>query len=717
MAIIRTVTAFPDPNIPDKEKKEKYHRDFINAITHASINNTYEKQGNVMQKSYDYFTNTYIGEESSFLQTTENGTVLPAKWLPFNSILPKIKTLVGEAASRGFEVQVRTVNKHAKSKKLDLRHEKLAEMYIKEDLQMLEDQTGLPSTPQGPQFESEAELDYWLENGYKDTSEKVIEAALKELRERLDWDLSRMYLFRDLFVAGRIFVKTYLREGRPHARVIDPRYMVFDSNSRDDFLKNSTYFGEIRYVPLAELVQEYNLTSAEIDQIKNSVDSASNWFSAGSNTINGTRYSFVTPESNNLKVMVLEAEWLDFQEVKRRKFEDKHGNVHYKTVPKKYKGKDVVSRKIKCWRKGTLLGGMILRDWGKVENTPRSVDNIDDLQSNYTCLLPDFVNFSNVSMSQLIENIQEYKNVLLYQLQLAFNRSGSKGVTIDVSALPDKWSLDDVISQMKTTGVLPFNGSRFGGMQNMPFREFDLSVAGSVEQIMGAIQMLDGEMERITSVNSARQGFVEGASQAVGVTENALVQSSLVTAGDFKKVDKFEEKVFTKLANLCKITYLNKEIFADLVGDIAIDYFDENLDINLQDFGAYIKISSAALSNKNELKQLVMTALQSGAITFSDALSVLDEDDPEMMKIVLDRSLKEREMQQQEMQMQQMQIQEQARQQGAMQLEDMKQKNNALEEEMKGLRQSKIEDQRHQNRMQLDNRKADTDLRNKLLTK
>ena len=59
-------------------------------------------------------------------------------------------------------------------------------------------------------FETEAELDYWLKNGYKDTSEKVLEAALKELRSRIDWDIKRQILYRDLFVAGRVFVKTEL---------------------------------------------------------------------------------------------------------------------------------------------------------------------------------------------------------------------------------------------------------------------------------------------------------------------------------------------------------------------------------------------------------------------------------------------------------------------------------------------------------------------------
>src|SRR5690606_23854152 len=113
----------------------------------------------------------------------------------------------------------------------------------------------------------------------------------------------------------------------------------------------------------------------------------------------------------------------------------------------------------------------------------------------------------------------------------------------------------------------------------------------------------------------------QGASQAVGVTRSALLQSSLITAPLFNLFDEFSTRVWNYQAKLVKIAFPeNPERFAPIIGDVAIDFLTNDVHLDLNDYGVYVTVTPALLDDLNSFQQIVMSALQAGAVDFKSAL-------------------------------------------------------------------------------------------------
>lgn len=698
---------YPDINLPDSKKDEQWHKDFIKGVINDAIDGRYEFSYRTMQESFDFYDGTQTTEEVNFLQESDNGDTLPAIWINYNKIRVKVDTLIGELNSKGFAIRARAINKDAVAEKLKVRNDKLGKMNIKEDLVSLEMTSGLPTAPVENLPDTEDELDDYMKMEYKGKSELVMEAALRFLVKKYRWEVVRLEVWRDILITGRCFVKTEIVEGLPTYRRIDPRYMVFDVNAKDDFLTDGTYFGEIRYLPLSDARQIYNLTKKEVEEIKQAgsqeVDNFLNSFNQHSTqTKSETNLDFVSGAGSNLKVLVFHAEWLDNKRMKRKKSVDRFGNTHYKKVKENYKGKDVVQKDIKIWRKGTLIGGTVMRDWGVRENMVRSVDDIYDTRSSYSALCHNFVNNRTVSKVDLMKGLQKFKNIALYNMQLAMNRAGSKGFMYDISQIPDGWDIEEVLYYLKTSGIGVYNSKKDGiHSPGQAFSEFDMTLSQSIGQYITFSRMIDEEMNEISGINAERMGRTP-ASQAVGVTQSAIMSSQMSTEPMFAAFNSFSENVMNDVAGLVKISYgEDKDIFAPIIGDAGVDFINNDVDLHLQDYGVFIDVTPPMLNEVQKFDQMLTAAIQTQSITMSDALDFIRESTNDIDYAIrkLKRMIAKREKEQREAQMAQQQAVEQTKSQAQQQLMQQQYQMRAAEEQMKGQRLAQSSEQGHQNRM------------------
>jgi hypothetical protein len=289
-------------------------------------------------------------------------------------------------------------------------------------------------------------------------------------------------------------------------------------------------------------------------------------------------------------------------------------------------------------------------------------------------------------------------------------RAGSAGFVYDVSQCPDDWDVDTVIKYLKTVGIAFINSKQSGTpSQFNQFQAFDLSLSSSVTNYLELSRWIDEEMDSVFGVNEARQGVVQGASQAVGVTRSALLQSSLTTAPYFKLFDQFGSKVWNHQAKLVKIAWANKERFAPIIGDTGIDFLTEDVDLDLDDYGVFVSQTPKLLDDLNNLQQIIMAALQAGQLSFPQALSLLKEKDVMSGIRKFEKIAAEQEKAAQEQQLQQMQMEQRMKMQGeqqlaqwnAMQSQQASQKAMELQQ-MKSQENFTLEQQRHGNQMQSD---------------
>lgn len=636
----KTTFSFPSLNVPESQKDADWHHQFVLAITNESLNNAYDLSYRALNEAYNFYQGLQSGDEFEFLQTSDTGETLPAQWINYNKIKNKIDVLLGELQQRGYDIQVKALNKDAAVSRLEKKEQMRVDMRLSEIRKELEEEYGLPLGDMTEMPETDEELDEYFDRNYKETSEIVMESALKYIAKKNNWDYERIALFRDMLIAGRCFVKCEIKGGIPVARRVDPRFMIFDTNATDDFLSDSSFFGEVRYMTAGEAAEKYGLSKEQIEHaakqyLNPAMSNLHNDYTTGvgtaskPNLLDSTTLRFFRRERDELRVMVLSAVWKDFKKIKHKISVDKYGNEHYKRVRDTVTDKDnVEENNIAIWRQGTLIGGRFLTEWGEVPNQTRDIDDLKDTQCPYKALIPNWINGHGVSKVHQLMGLQKLKDITMYNVQLAMARAGSKGFIYDVAQIPEEWEIEEVIKYLKTVGIAFIDSKKDRIPANFnQFSQIDMTLSSSVSQYLEISLMIDREMDEISGVNDARQGFMQGASQAVGVTQSSLFQSAMATTTLFNLFSHMSANVLTHQAGLVKIAWAGKERFAPIIGDTGIDFLEQEVDLELNDYGVFIESVPPAIDDVNMFHQMVTAALQSGKIEFSDAMMLLMEKD------------------------------------------------------------------------------------------
>jgi len=638
------MAGLPNQNIPEKRKNESFHREMVEALISRSINSTYASEYSLIDELYKYYDRASDPEDFAYMMDAGDGTTLPAQWQPINKIRQKVRVLLGELDQRGYDFRVDAINKDAKVRKLEAKEEARVAMRINPVLEQIDKKYGFSSPNNEYVPEDEEELDEYFDKNYKEEAELILYFALKFLDKRNSWKSIRRELFRDMLIAGRCFVKNEIVNGIPKAVRLDPRYVIFDKYSEGDHLKDSTYWGCVRYMGLAEAASRYNMSA---DELKTSYANYKEFLRVADAKSGGHQRNFnfggfdsldhkctnlrwFQEDAKGLRVLVIEAYWKDYQNYKHKIETDSYGGEHIKKIgPDSQDREGVVSKKIEIWRQGTLVGGQHLKEWGVMPNMPRNNESLAETEAPIVGVIPDFVNGTGVSVVEQLKGLQNLKDVLTYNIQLSIARAGAKGFVYDVAQCPPDWDVHTVIKYLKTVGVAFINSKENGTPSTFnQFQSIDLTLSESVGRYIELSRWVDSEMDAVSGINEARQGVVQGSSQAVGVTQSALLQSSLATAPLFNLFDEFQTRVWNYQARLVKIAFPKApERFAPIIGDTGVDFLTNDIDLELNDYAVFVDVTPALLDDLNRFQGIIMAAMQSGSLTFQEAMILLMEKD------------------------------------------------------------------------------------------
>lgn len=673
--------SFPSLFVPQEDKDtEIYHKQFVQAITNRSILSGYTDRYAMMNECVNFYQGLQSGDEYEFLQTAEDGEVMPAKWADYNKIAVKIDLLLGQLLRQNYRIDVRAYNKEAQSRRLDKRTEMLIDMRFRPVAEMLEEMNGIPlQGDEGPKPNSTKEIDVYMNKSYKDVSEIVLREMLKWLRKYDSWDYERFACFRDLLIMGACFTRHEIVDGLPHLKRVDPRAMIFDSHSVDDFLTDSTIWGEIVYMPLKDVTSKYNITEVELKSAYNAYQAfLTNQQTFASTNMDANDFGFIDrssrmrifkQEAGELRVLVVKGYWQDFRTVSHKVSEDKFNGIHVKKLKDGANGDNVKQNLVQVWRTGTLIGGRFMREWGEMENQIRDSDaaTMAKAEPPYCAYVANYYNGAIISKVHRMKPLQNLKNIAMYNLQVQMARAKGKAFVYDVAQLPKGWDIHTAMKYLSVAGIAFIDSSVEGGTNFNQFQQIDLSLSQAVEQYISISALMDREMDGMTGINEARQGMMLGSSQTVGVTNSALTQSDLATALYFEMFSKFFTHSINKQAKLGKIAWAGKERFSPIIGDTGINFLKEDVDLDLNDYNVFVEEEPLALSDKQLFYNLVMQAMQSQQITFPAALRLFRERDVDEgmqdLELEYERNLQNQmEQQQQQQSMQQAQVVQQQQQ-------------------------------------------------------
>ena len=704
--------SFPRTDIPKRKKDEEYHKQFNIAISNQGIDSNYDVNYEAMTESVAFFDGSQSSEAFRFLQEAEDGEVLPATWQNYNRVRVRLETVFGEFMAKGYKINASSINKDAKARKLTARQQSLVDLSLKPTRAALEDASGLSLEPQRPQFDSEQEVDDYYKYTFKERNEVVMERSLRWLAKKHKWLYNRFATYRDLRIMGRCFYETAISDGLPYAKRIDPRFVIVDPTSTDDFFSDAGYWMVVKYMTLADAASHYGLTEAEITEVygrwQEFKGARSSNIGLGFSGLDNTSMDYFRKEGNDLRVLVQKAYWLDQEVITHRETVDKNGGEHIKEVSDEATSGNLRRNTIAQWRQSTLIGGEILKDWGIVPNSVRDNEALADTSCPIKGLAPHYLNGRSVSLVQQMKELQNFKNMTLYNLQLEMSTSGRKGFMYDVSQTPEGMTAEQVLKYVKKSGVAYFDSRRDGlPATHNQFSTIDQTLSSAVEQYIRISQMIDAEMDAITGVNYARQGQSTGANQGLGVTQTALMQSAMSTRTVDDLFMMLNEQVLNDLAGLIKLSIADNEKYNAIIGDADVEFMEDTMDLELDDFGVFMEEVPPILDDLQSFRGLVETALSSGQITFVDASRLLIEKDIEIGIERLERAINKRQeeaMQQQQMEMQQQQMATQQAQaqaeQAQTQLKQMEQQGKVQLEQIKG--DYKIQDRNLDGRQNID---------------
>jgi hypothetical protein len=677
MSSVAIQSTFPNMWVPDSQKDEDYHRQAVLAILGQTVSNGYiPNLYTAMDKSMNFYNGDYdLSKKFDFLQKDYNGRSLPALWINFNKIRNKVNLMEGEVAIQKLEVSCKTLNRDAVSRKMKKKAQIMAEKIMSMVMPQI-DPTGEIIEPKEPAFVpySEEELELYMKSSYKEPLERVMDAILRYEIERDRYVQTRLAVWRDILIVGRGIAKHELKHSKPHIRRVDPRYVIVDPYVFDDSFSTAAFIGEWRYAPITEVCDTYGLTMDELSRIRSDQGS---WMWSGYSQ-NGT--NFLLPYimiNNQLMCLVFYAEWRDIRQVKAKVTVDQYGGEHVKILAKGDKGKvsdkekeaggRIETRNIETIRKATLLGSNLVREWGEANNIVRdSVDNPVRAEYSYTIVAPQYVNFRSVSKVEEMAALQEFKDLIMYSVQQEMSTAGRKGFVYDLRYKPDNLQLQDVMYYLKTAGIA-FTSSGQEGVPpaGNPFPTIDTGISNSINLYLNLAGYIDMEIDKISGINDARQGFQKDNS-LVGVSQMAVMQSSLITQPLNKSLELFENELLQKYANYIKTTFsFLKDQYEPIVSEIGVDLMEIDEEVPLQDYGIFVRVNSDdIMNNRQRFESIVMAAVQANSVSLADAMVLLyNPDTKEAVKKFLaltDRKAAQgQQMQEQQMMMQQQTMQQQ----------------------------------------------------------
>jgi len=692
------------PPLSTQRKDREYHLAWGKALAKYSLTNTYALKYRVKQEAVKYFNQGSTGDMANFIQKAQDGTDLPAMYVSISNLKSKIENLVGELESRGWELRVRALSKEAVSRKHEAKETLRVQRRLQDAAQFAEQRSGLPlQDPNIPQ--TDLSLDEWADLKYKDKLEIIYEMGLKDLAKRNNVDRLRNATFKDVWIQNACFVRNEIVRGIPRPVRVEPLCFVWDPNSTDDELSDSTYFLEAYYMGLAEAAERYNLSNEELEKAQNNYNIYTNMnaglYQAGNGAnffdcIDNSTLGWFRNIDNVPRVMVLRATWRDFKVRKyKSEIKEKYGTEHLQElkdedkVPKKA---NLMTSKMECWRGITMIGGEIVREWGELPNQPRDLDTLEKTLPPYTCWVPNYMGGQSVSKVEQVVALDLLKDMAMYNLQLAMNRAGSKGFVFDMALMPEGWNLDKVASFLKTAGIVAVNTKEYqmmqGGMNVL--KEIDLSISQGIREYIEIMSFLDQQENIILGSSAERQGVVQAPSQAVGVTDAAIFQSTMTTKPYFAGFERFWSRVMTQQAKLMRIAMADREVFAPIIGSAGVDFLRDNIDIDLESVGVVVESLPPLLQDRSKFENFIVMMVQAQQLEATDALDILLDPDirqalRKLQRKVTVRKMLEAQMQQAEQerdaQLQQKLSQDQAAMQqqniqGQMGLQQLKNKGN-----------------------------------------
>ena len=706
---------FPSQAVSDLEKiSYEYGLKVGKAIQKEWFDTSYNHNKYLSARSEFHRRRLYARGEQSIQKYKDelsiNGDLsyLNLDWKPV-PIIPKfVDIVVNGIAERTYDIKAYAQDPYGVSKRTEYMESVLRDMQTKDLADFAQKNLGVDITEnQGKDLpETEEELALHMQLTYKQAVEIAEEQALNMLLEGNNYELIKKRFFYDLTVLGIGAVKTNFNTSEgAKVEYVDPANLVY-SYSESPYFEDLYYVGEVKEVPVNELVKEFpHLNQEEIEDIvkESNINHGryNRTYSASRreqdiNKIQVLYFNYKTymNEVYKVKTMSTGGEKAIEKDDSFNPPEDKQGNY------------ERLLRSVEVLYDGALiLGTDKLIKWQMCKNMIRPKSDYTKVKMNYSIVAPRMYNGSIESLVSRITGFADMIQLTHLKLQQVMSRMIPDGIYLDADGLAEidlgngtNYNPQEALNMFFQTGSVigrSMNELGEGNPARVPIQEIASGSGGNKMQALITNYNYYLQMIRdVTGLNEARDGSTPDRQALVGVQKLAAANSNTATrhilqAGLYLTAET-AEKLSLRISDIIEYSP-TKNAFIQSLGAHNVATLSEMSDLHLYDFGILIDLSPDE-EEKQMLENNIQVALANKLIDLEDAIDIRTIQNVKLANQVLKVRRKKKAQRDQLMQQQNIQAQASANAQAAQAAAQAEtQKQQALTASQLELEQGKVE--------------------------
>ena len=598
-------------------------------------------------------------------------------WTPV-PILPKfVDIVVNGMSDRLFSVKAYAQDAVSLDKRSKFQREIENEMVAREALTKMSEAFGINPFQNDPMKlpEDDQELSLHMQLNYKPSIEIAEEEAVNTILQENHYDDTRKRVDYDLTVLGIGMAKQEFLSGEGvRVSYVDPANVVY-SYTEDPHFKDCFYWGEIKTVPITELLKiDQSLNNEALETISKYSQTWYDYFNVAQFYDNDIFYR------DTATLLYFNYKTTKKFVYKKKELEDGNARIIEKddtfNPPQEMmdEGKFTKMEKtIDVWYEGVMvMGTNIMLKWQMMENMVRPKSASQHSMPNYVAVAPRMYKGNIESLVRRMIPFADLIQITHLKLQQVISRMVPDGVFIDADGLNEvdlgngaAYNPEDALRLYFQTGsVVGRSYTQDGEFNNARVPIQQLTGNSGQSKMAALIGNYNHYMEMIRSVtglNEARDGSNPDPNSLVGVQKLAALNSNTATRhileSSLYMTRTISEALSLRVSDILEYSEF-KEEFINQIGKYNVSILEEIKDLYLYDFGIFIEVSPDE-EQRAQVEANIQMALSKGDINLEDAIDIREIKNLKVANQLLKVKRKQKQEQDQLMAMQQQQAQAQ----------------------------------------------------------
>ena len=648
-------------------------------------------------------------------------------WTPV-PIIPKfVDIVVNGLNDRLFKVKAFAEDAISAEKRDQFQREIEGEMIAKPLFQQIEqdfdinvfqtEETELPS--------NEEELQLFMQLKYKPAIEIAAEEAVDTILNQNQYQETRKRCDYDLMTLGVSMAKHQFLPGQGiQIDYVDPANVVY-SYTEDPYFKDCFYWGEVKTVPMTELVKiDPNISNEDMNKISKHSQSWYNYYNTSQYNENSMFYR------DTCTLLYFNYKTTHTFVYKKKQMADGTFKVVAKddtfNPPQEMMDEgsfERVEKTIEVWYDGIMvMGTNIVLKWELAENMVRPKSASQFAYPNYVAVAPRMYKGNYESLVRRMIPFADLIQITHLKIQQVVARVVPDGVFIDADGLNEvdlgtgnAYNPEDALRLYFQTGSVVGRSYTQDGEYNnarVPIQQLTSSSgAGKLQMLIGNYNHYLDMIRTVTGLNEARDASSPNPEALVGIQKLAALSSNTATRhilnASLYLTKRLAEGVIVRTADVLQYSEF-KDQFAMQIGKYNLRLLEDLKDFYIYDFGIFLEMSPDE-EQKQMLEQNIQMALSKQDINLEDAIDIREIHNLKMANQLLKVKRKRKA------EAEKQQLMQQQAQQGEMQQQQFLAQSQMEQQKSEMELQTKMQLKQHEVAMDIEKLKGEATLKAQLM--